>query len=303
MDHTLNRSIIILTGPTGVGKSALAEQLALQHHGAIINADMGQMYIPLSIGTAKPEWHNSVVPHFLFDIIDTPRYFSVAQYRTLLFDTIEHVTKKGLLPIVVGGSLFYLKSLFFPPQSPSSGNELEHVSWSELHRVDPLRAQAIHKNDTYRIARAYSIWRDSQKKPSGFVPHFDMPFQVSLCFVSRCRAQLYNRIDQRVVSMVNSGWIDEVRSLMGTAWEPFLKTKKIIGYPEILAYCSDTLTKKKAIELIQQKTRRYAKRQHTFWRSFGRQLSPYRKRVVVSELTLTHDNLDLYIEQLVKTAQ
>lgn len=108
--------LIIIAGPTGVGKSDVGLALASNINGEIINADVGQLYTPLSIGTAKPEWKESEVPHHLFDVLDKPVDFTVTQYRELLLKTVHDVCNRNRVPIIVGGSSFYLSSLFFPPK-------------------------------------------------------------------------------------------------------------------------------------------------------------------------------------------
>ncbi len=106
---------LIITGPTASGKTDLSLAIAREIDAEIINGDVGQFYTPLSVGTAKPDWRNQEVPHHLFDIISEPQDFSVSAYRQLVIDTAEKVWQRGRLPIIVGGSLFYIKSLFFPP--------------------------------------------------------------------------------------------------------------------------------------------------------------------------------------------
>src|SRR5579863_9779399 len=109
--------MLIVYGPTGVGKTDVALAIAQHIPAEIINMDMGQFYTPLSIGTAKPDWKNSPIPHHLFDIIDTPINYTVAEYRTMLYKTVQEVIGRGNLPILVGGSGFYLHSLLFPPHT------------------------------------------------------------------------------------------------------------------------------------------------------------------------------------------
>lgn len=308
------RSMIIICGPTGVGKSDLAEMLAQQISGEIVNMDLGQFYTPLSIGTAKPNWRSASVPHHLFDIIDTPTNFTVVQYRERLLETCKELWSRNVQPIVVGGSVFYLKSLFFPPASdnfkdtpPSSyGN-----SWEDLHAVDPERAAALHKNDTYRINRAMDLWRTTGIKPSLQQPRFELPCDVQLLFLTRNRDELYARINERVIMMMQAGWLDEVKPLCNTPWQEFLHEKKIIGYNELLAYLAAPSGEQDldaTIRIIQQRCRHYAKRQETFWRGFQKSLDAAYKRVEkpsytmqIDTLNLTLLDVNLYIKQLLDT--
>jgi tRNA dimethylallyltransferase len=308
------RSMIIICGPTGVGKSDCAEILAKEISGEIVNMDLGQFYTPLSIGTAKPDWRNASVRHHLFDILDTPTNFTVVDYRERLLATCNDLWSKGVTPIVVGGSVFYLKSLFFPPVSdnlkvlPTS----DHINtWDDLNAIDPERAAALHENDTYRIDRAMDIWRTTGIKPSLYKPQFDMPCDVQLLFLTRNRDELYTRINERVIMMMQAGWLKEVEPLCNTAWELFLHEKKIIGYNELLAYLAASPTERdfdSTIRIIQQRCRHYAKRQETFWRGFQNALDvaykgvlnpPYRMRTDTVNLTLL--DVNLYIKQLLDT--
>lgn len=317
---------IVITGPTGVGKTDLALSLAQSLPIEIINADVGQFYEPLTIGTAKPDWRHLPCRHHLFDIIDHPRDLSVLEYRERVRLCISAIRERGNIPLIVGGSLFYLKSLIYPPRAQQSGsvageNERQVAEpqtpspqetaqsvvnlWNELYALDPVRAQAINKNDHYRITRALAIWRQTGRKPSECVPVYDPLFDFFLMYVSREKKQLHERIAQRVDAMLHGGWIEEVRCLKDSAWEPFLLRKKIIGYPDILQYLNSSVSNHGSTSLsenITRKTLSYAKRQETFWRSFERTLAHARAGHAHESfhthcnLTLSHD--DLYINQL-----
>jgi len=311
--------IIIIFGPTAVGKSSFAESIACKIPSQIINCDIGQFYTPLSIGTAKPDWKSSDIKQHLFDIIDEPKYFDVCQYRNMLFKQAEKIWQDNEIPILVGGSGFYLKSLFFPPVDQCLQTEEEIPKeigdenlWEALHKIDPKRAAEIDKNDTYRIKRALNIWEKTGKKPSEFVPTFDFPSNFLFIFLNRDRKELYERINQRVLQMIDEGLVPEVEALLGTEWESFLHKKKIIGYNAILEYLQGNQTKEnlqRAIESIQQRTRNYAKRQITFWKSFEKQLKEQLKEIKsedknkqvkskIESIDLTFFDLDLYIKQL-----
>lgn len=302
--------MIIICGPTGVGKSDFAELLAQQASGEIINMDLGQFYTPLSIGTAKPNWRNAAIRHHLFDILDTPAYFTVVAYRQRLLETCDQLWQRGILPIVVGGSAFYLKSLLFPPGEDAALLEMSHThyTWQDLHAIDPDRAAALHQNDTYRLNRAMQIWHATGRKPSLQQPHFSLPCNIIVLCVSRDRAELYNRINERVIMMMQAGWLDEVKSLLHTPWESFLRDKKLIGYNELVAYCSAPTHARNlddTISIIQQRTRHYAKRQETFLRGLKKSLDDayahYKDGKNVMEIrmvNLTLLDVNLYIKQL-----
>jgi len=139
-----NHFVVIITGPTGVGKTDLSLELAGQIDGEIVNIDMGQFYTPLIIGTAKPEWKEEKIPHHFFDIIDEPRDFTVSQYKKLLLEKCQEIWNKNKTPILVGGSGFYIQSLFFPPvqddqviETNQSLISSDDINWQKLFEIDP----------------------------------------------------------------------------------------------------------------------------------------------------------------------
>ncbi len=276
MVHAMAQSCIIITGPTGVGKTACVDELATRFPIEIVNVDMGQMYTPLSIGTAKPDWRNSDIPHHAFDIIDEPRDFSVTEYRLHVLQALTDIWRREKTPVLVGGSLFYIKSIFFPPSyTPSNLDFSEdtdpYALWNHLYAIDPDRAQAIHPNDVYRVRRALAIWYTTGYRPSTFQPKFMPPSSAYIAFLNRDRNELYKRIDRRTHDMLASGWIQEVENL-SEDWKSFLQQKHILGYPEVIAYINGDITYHELVTRVQKKTRAYAKRQITFWRSLQKQL-------------------------------
>jgi tRNA dimethylallyltransferase len=299
---------LILFGPTGVGKSEIALLLSQQFPAEIVNIDMGQFYVPLSIGTAKPDWHNIPIPHHLFDILYEPVNFTVIDYRKSFLETVKQIWQRNNLPIVVGGSCFYVHALFFPPRVGEekvlkrtySVNDAD--LWKQLYEVDPERALKIHPHDIYRIKRALEIWYSTGKKPSTLVPSYNPPAPFTLICLTRDRTDLYNRIDKRTEEMLDVGWIDEVKALRGTPWEQFVRTKKFIGYPEIFDYLEGKQNLPETIERIKQETRNYAKRQLTFWRMMEKQLHNeiLAPTTTIETVNLTSTPLDLYIKQLSK---
>lgn len=300
--------IIFLYGPTGVGKTAFSDHLARHLPIEIVNMDVGQFYSPFSIGTAKPAWQHSPTRHHLFDILNEPRSLTVTQYRNMIIQTIDEIRSRGNIPVVVGGSGFYLYSLLFPPLLNQEINTSEKIEgdWKDLYAIDPKRAAAINPTDTYRIQRALLIWHKTGKLPSEQNPVFNPPAHFILLYLTRNRQELYARINERVHSMMDEGWMAEVTSLKSTNWEPFLQDKKLIGYSEILEYIShnsDELSFDQLVQLISQKTRNYAKRQDTFWRMLQKRLYLERKsehavQFVMDPINLTLLDLDLYINQL-----
>lgn len=313
----MEKFIFIIFGPTGVGKTACADSIALSQPIEIINMDMGQLYTPLSIGTAKPDWRSSSVTHHMFDVINDPINCTVTEYRSKISSLVQEIWQRNKLPVLVGGSGFYLRSLFFPPQASACDDSKAIISyppgtdlWQELYLIDPDRAQLINKNDTYRIERALSIWHTTGQKPSSFVSHYKPVAPFKLICLTRDRVDLYNRIDERVLMMIEQGWIDEVKNLLDTPWEPFIMKKKIIGYDDLVVYLRNQKTPEslqQTIATIQQRTRNYAKRQMTYWRMLKKEIeSIYHKNNLINgksvlpfvEVNLTTGDLDLYIKRL-----
>ena len=272
---------IVIYGPTASGKSDFAQQLAPMISGEIVNADVGQFYVPFSIGTAKPDWKNKSTDHHFFDILKEPLNITVWQYRSQFCKLANEIFKRGNVPVVVGGSTFYLLSLFFPPKkfdlnnNQLSSNEVDDKKdlWDKLYSIDPERAQQIHKNDYYRIQRALNVWLHQGQKPSECKPKYE-PFS-SYIFINleRDREQLYKLINNRTKEMLQSGWTEEVEKIISTEWQTFLEEKKLIGYPEIIKYLrSQDKNIDDLVKIVQQKTRNYAKRQITFGKMMTRKL-------------------------------
>jgi tRNA dimethylallyltransferase len=306
--------ILVLYGPTGVGKTDVAFAIAEHVPAEIINMDVGQFYTPLSIGTAKPDWKNSLIPHHLFDIVDTPAHFTVTEYRSLLYKTVEEVRSRGRLPILVGGSGFYLHALLFPPQASIPDVDIsllypkETNLWQELFKIDPQRASCIDKADTYRIQRALTIWHATGNLPSTYTPTYDPQADFMIVFLERDRQELKDRINARVVEMFKQGWIEETKALEHSPWQTFIQKKNIIGYSEIFDYLShqnDTKLFADMVEKISAQTRQYAKRQYTFWRKLEREINKEKKYTgkyigCLEVVNLTNVKINLYINELLQ---
>ncbi len=290
---------MIITGPTGIGKTDLALHIGAQQPSAIINADVGQFYTPLTIGTAKPDWHKSLIPHYLFDVLDDPVNMSVVGYRNLITPIIAGLGAKEKLPIIVGGSGFYIDALFFSQTLAKVAQQVYQKPtlqlWHELQHIDPERAAAIQPADRYRIQRALDVWYNLGIKPSVCRPQY-APISRAVIFMLTAPVEfIYARINARVKHMFAAGWIDEVRAL-STTWQDFLLTKKLIGYDDIVLYLrTPQLHAKSYDELvarIQQRTRNYAKRQLTFNRMLTKKLAHFTEDVRVLWLDVAQKDFD-----------
>jgi tRNA dimethylallyltransferase len=302
--------VIIVTGPTASGKTDFAEQLARTLPIEMINADVGQFYTPLTVGTAKPDWRKLPFKSHLFDILNTPCDMSVADYRQQVLAIVSDVTVRGNVPVIVGGSLFYLKALMFPPQAPvpvavkpeAVDFSQDTVSlWKILQTIDPERAAALHPNDRYRIERALMIWQETGSKPSQLVPLYDPPFHANWVFMQPALPVLEKRIYVRTEQMVcTGGWIEEARTLLGTPWEAFVQQKGFIGYAELIRLLRGAQTEREiedVIALIGLRTRQYARRQLIFLKKFKTQLEEHRslstyqqEMTTISDWSMDHVN-------------
>lgn len=304
--------MLIIYGPTGVGKSDFALSIAKHIPAEIINMDVGQLYVPFSIGTAKPDWRNHPTPHHLFDSINEPIHYTVVDYRKAVLEKIDQIRKRGALPILVGGSGFYLKSLFFPladfshVESSCITIESKETLWDTLHTIDPERASMMQPQDTYRIQRALQVWLQTGIKPSLYKPCYNNIFgDYHIIYLTRERSDLYARINQRVHDMFAAGWLEEVVSFLDTPWIPFIEQKKLIGYNEICDYLKhgNTDVYDAMITRIQKRTRVYARRQEIFWRMLSKNITDALRSMghaeyPISTINLTSSDHAIYLKQL-----
>jgi tRNA dimethylallyltransferase len=323
----MKKFILVITGPTATGKSGLAEKITQEIKGEIINADIGSWYTPLTIGTAKPDLSKATVTHHLFNILDKPEQFTIVQFRNKVIQLAQEIWDRGCIPIVVGGSAIYIKSLWYRTQDSGTAvefedeimksQELTQDLWQQLFEIDPVRAQKIDKNDRYRIVRALGIYHTTGKKPSLFEPVYDPIAPMYAIFCTRDRKVLYDRINERTGIMLQDGWIKEVKDLMNTEWEKFLLEKKIIGYDDIIRYLHSQQVQEQyeeeqyqeLVSIIQQKTRNYAKRQITFLSKLAKDIEHDAGRSskisITVQIDLTLCDVGLYIkgllDQLFKT--
>lgn len=303
---------ILISGATATGKSDFAIQLAKKINGEIINADIGSFYKPLTIGTAKPNWQQEEVPHHLFDILDEAQVYTVVEFRKQLIKLCKEIWHRGKVPIIVGGSAFYIQAFFYKQHevavSQSYVNELTHSLiptqqlWNDLRAIDNVRAYQIDPHDRYRIIRALAIFNGTGRAPSEFKQIFDPVSSYLFIDCVRDREVMYKRIDDRVYQMIDAGWVDEVKALQDTDWQDFLLRKKMIGYDDILIALQEKKAIAKIVPIIQKKTRNYAKRQITFLKKLKndllKEVLPVHMIGKVEQIDLTLCDVGLYINQL-----
>ncbi len=274
--------LVIILGPTGSGKTELAVRLAERFDGEIVNADSVQVYRGMDIGTAKPSAEQlQRVPHHLIGIVAPDINFSAADFRREAAAVIADIHRRGKRIFVVGGTGLYLRALLHGLVASPTGDEqlrqeleafAETVGNQELHRqlaiVDPLTADRLHPNDKVRIIRALEVHRQTGRPMSSFRDehNFAGSYYESLKLgILVERQELYRRVDNRVEEMVERGLIAEVRSLLAAGYGRGLKAMRSIGYKEICAFLAGECSLEEAVALIKRDTRRYAKRQLTWF--------------------------------------
>ena len=275
--------IVILLGPTGVGKSKLAIELAEDFEGEIINADSMQVYKYMDIGTAKPTIdERKRVPHHLIDMVTPDQPFHAGFYRALGRRTIGELHQRGKSIWVVGGTGLYIKALtqglFTSPRiDPRVKEKLKHEAkekgesflYQRLGEVDPETASRIHPHDLYRTIRALEVF-ESTGLPIAFFREQhrfgEKPFVTLKIGLDLDRKRLYRRIDQRVNEMMERGLLEEVKKLIDMGYGPELKPMRSLGYKEMVQYFSKEIGWDEAIQQMKRDTRHYAKRQWTWFK-------------------------------------
>ena len=279
------KKIIAIVGPTASGKSALALALAKEYGGEIISCDSMQVYKRMNIGTAKPSaLEMSEVRHHLIDVKEPTESFSCEDYVSLASSAIDLVSESGRLPIVCGGTGLYLDALLRGGNSAPSidtsdiraelslraKNEGVFALYEELLRVDPESAAAIHPNNVKRIIRALEIYIASGEKKSELdkrSKELGSPYDATVIYLNYLnRDILYRRIDSRVDSMIKDGLVEETRALMAErVFELNRTASQAIGYKELFGFIEGRESLDSAIEALKRATRRYAKRQVTWF--------------------------------------
>ncbi|TWE08729.1 tRNA dimethylallyltransferase [Neobacillus bataviensis] len=277
------QKLLVIIGPTAVGKTNLSIEMAKRYNGEIISGDSMQIYRGMDIGTAKiTKEEMQGIPHHLIDIKEPEENFSVAEFQLLVRAKINEIAKRGKLPIIVGGTGLYIQSVIYDYQfSDVPGDEAfrleleERVKqigndalYKELQAVDPESAVQIHPNNVRRVIRALEIFhltgktmQDYQRKQQP-----DLMYETALVGLTMDREKLYERINLRVDIMVKQGLLDEVKSLYNQGLRD-CQSIQAIGYKEIYDYLDEKVTWDDAVEQLKQNSRRYAKRQLTWFRN------------------------------------
>ena len=279
----MKEKVIVICGPTASGKTALSIELAKKINGEIISADSMQIYKDMNIGTAKPTKEEMQgIKHYLLDFVSPNERYSVAQYKQDAKNAIKEIIAKGKIPIIVGGTGLYIDSLIYEIEyndikiDENYRKELEKIIeeqgleklYKKAMQIDPIAMEKISINDKKRIMRVLEIYKstgktkteqelESRKKP--------VEFDYKVFAINWDRETLYQRINKRVDIMIEQGLIDEVKNIL-EKYDKFPTAMQGLGYKEVVDYINGIYTKEEMIDKIKMETRRYAKRQLTWFR-------------------------------------
>ncbi len=296
---------IAIVGPTAVGKSKLAFQLAYTFDGEIVSADSRQVYRYMDIGTAKPSPElRAIVPHHVIDIVDPDQPLNLAFYQQLACEAIDDIQRRGKLAILVGGSGLYAWSVIegwqipnVPPQAETR-RQLEQQAakegpialYRQLQRAAPLTASRIDPHNIRRLIRALEIARAG-------VPHSELgqkkppPFPILVIGLTTTREELYKMIDSRVDEMINYGLVAETQSLVEKGYGFDLPAMSGLGYKQIGLYLQGKIDLPAAIQRIKFETHRFARHQYAWFRLRDKRISWFDTEEVIERLVLAHQNL------------
>lgn len=274
--------LIVIAGPTASGKTALSTRVAKLANGEIVSADSMQIYKYMNIGTAKPtEEEKQGIPHHMMDFLEPTVNFSVADYCQMAGEIIRDIDRRGKIPVIVGGTGLYIDSLVngvdfgeeegdgkireeLMSLAEKEGNEAVH---KVLEEIDPETAAKYHPNNLRRIIRAIEVYKTQGKTVSQKEKEEKIsPYNVAYFAIDWDRSVLYDRINRRVDIMVEEGLIDEVKDLLNRDIDPGCTAMQSIGYKEFYGYLNGETTLDEALEIVKQSSRRYAKRQLTWFR-------------------------------------
>ena len=287
MNNEIKPKVIVIVGPTASGKTALSIELAKKINGEIISCDSMQIYKDMNIGSAKPTIEEMQgIKHYIIDEVEPTQRFSVAEYKKRAEKAIEEIIKKGKIPIVVGGTGLYANSLIYGIEY----NEIEYdekyrnklmeqaqteegleTLFEEAKKLDPKAMEKISKNDKKRIIRILEIYNSTGKtktEQENESRKKAIKYDYKVFALNIDRSVLYERINKRVDIMIEQGLIEEVKNIL-KKYNEFPTAMQAIGYKEIVEYVDGNLTKQEAIEKIKQESRRYAKRQITWFKKIA----------------------------------
>ena len=280
----MKRPLIVIGGPTACGKTGFSIQLAKEIGGEIISADSMQVYRHMDIGTAKvtPEEADGV-PHYLIDEFDPDEEYNVMLFQQKAKAYMEEIWDKGKVPILVGGTGFYINALLYDNDFTETENDASYreacyklaqeqgpeVLYERLKEIDPAYAESIHANNVKRVTRALEYhYLTGQKfsEHNAEQKEKDTPYDAAVIILTMDREKLYERIELRIDQMMEQGLLEEVKGLLGRGYAPDLVSMQGIGYKEFIPYFNGECTLEEAVTQLKTNTRRFAKRQLTWFR-------------------------------------
>ena len=279
----MSNKIIVIVGPTAVGKTYVSVELAKKLNTEIISADSMQIYKGMDIGTAKvSNQEKQGIIHHMIDLINPDENYSVSDFKNDAENIIDNMLSNNIIPVIVGGSGLYVNSLIYDLDfgKAKSTDKLrnyytyyyeehgEDALYEKLKKIDPESAEKIHKNNVKRVIRALEVYDITGKKFSELntdIRKQSNKYECILVGLSMDRKILYDRINQRVDEMIADGLVDEVKTLIDTGYEKNLVSMQAIGYKEIIEYLEGNTTLEDAVHILKRNTRRFAKRQYTWF--------------------------------------
>ena len=278
------QKVVVICGPTASGKTALSIELAKKINGEIVSADSMQIYDEMNIGTAKPDQEEMQgIKHYLIGNIKPTKRYSVSEFKKNAISAIKEIISKEKMPIVVGGTGLYVNSLVYGIDYPEIQTNLEYRKelekiveekglqylFEKAVEIDKEAMKNISPNDKKRILRVLEIYKETGKTKTELERESrknGIPYDYKIFAINMPREILYDRINRRVDIMIEKGLIDEVSSLYEKYGESLLTSMQAIGYKEVVEFLKGNCTKEEMIEKIKMETRRYAKRQLTWFR-------------------------------------
>jgi tRNA dimethylallyltransferase len=275
------KPLIVILGPTAVGKTEISIELAERLDGEIISADSRLFYRGMDIGTAKPSPVEQLqVPHHLIDVVDPNESWSLATFQQAAYKVIDDIHHRGRLPFLVGGTGQYVKAVIegwdIPEVEPNPGLRAALVKWAEqvsplglhdrLKELDPDAAGRIDPPNLRRTVRALEVILHTGRLFSSQHGKMDARYKTLLLGINRPRPALYERIDARIQTMLDSGLVGEVRSLLAAGYSPDLPAFSAIGYRQIISYIKGEISLEEAIVLMKRHTRQFVRRQANWFK-------------------------------------
>jgi tRNA dimethylallyltransferase len=280
----MKQPLIILTGPTASGKTALSVELAKRIGGEIISADSMQVYRYMDVGSAKVTVEEmDGVPHHLIDVLDPQDSFNVVTFQEMAKEAMKKIYANGHIPIVAGGTGFYIQALLYDIDFTDNDGDMEYrhhleelakeqgaeVLHSMLKEADPPSAEAIHANNVKRVIRALEFYKKTGQRISDHNEEErqkESPYNFAYYVLNMDRATLYDRIDLRVDKMIEAGLEEEVKQLKAMGCTRDMVSMQGLGYKEILDYLNGELSLEEAVYILKRDTRHFAKRQLTWFK-------------------------------------